>query len=94
MLLITSRCACPEKLAPQSQSRLAKMAEDRLRTNPYRTLRKVRCTCRDGVLYLRGSVPTYYLKQLAQEAVAEVDGVHRIKNLIDVLSPACRSRSG
>ena len=37
-------------------------------------------------LYLTGRVPTFYLKQLVQEAVRHVPGVQRVRNLIDVIS--------
>ena len=34
---------------------------------------------------LRGRLPTYYLKQLAQHLIAEIKGVRRIINEIEVL---------
>jgi osmotically-inducible protein OsmY len=44
----------------------------------------------DGVLVLRGCLPTYYLKQVAQEVVVSVQGVERIDNQIQVVTPAAR----
>ena len=41
----------------------------------------------DGVLTLRGCLPTYYLKQVAQTSVAGLEGVERIVNLIQVVRP-------
>jgi hypothetical protein len=41
---------------------------------------------RDRTLVLKGRLPTFYLKQLVQEAVRHVPGVHQIRNLIDVVS--------
>ncbi|MEX2309997.1 MAG: BON domain-containing protein [Pirellulales bacterium] len=38
-------------------------------------------------LYLTGRLPTFYLKQLVQEAVRHVPGVDFIYNEIDVVSP-------
>ena len=35
---------------------------------------------------LRGRLPTYYLKQLAQHLIAEIKGVRRIINEIEVLA--------
>jgi hypothetical protein len=32
------------------------------------------------VLFLRGPLPTFYLKQLAQEAVARVEGISQVVN--------------
>src|SRR5260370_26501430 len=61
-------------------------AEARLRGNPYPALKNVLCGYDQGVLTLRGCLSSYYLKQLAQEAVAEVEGVARIENLIEVIT--------
>jgi osmotically-inducible protein OsmY len=52
------------------------------------SLKNVSCAWLDGVLVLRGCLPSYYLKQLAQEAVASLDGVARIDNQIQVVTPA------
>lgn len=38
-------------------------------------------------LYLSGRLPTFYLKQLVQEAVRHVPGVDFVYNEIDVVSP-------
>src|SRR5690348_9431275 len=38
----------------------------------------------DDVLLVRGSVPTYYLKQLLQHALRELDGVRRVDNRVSV----------
>jgi osmotically-inducible protein OsmY len=35
---------------------------------------------------LRGRLPSFYLKQLVQEAVRHVPGVQRVRNMIDVVS--------
>jgi osmotically-inducible protein OsmY len=63
---------------------VAGWAEVRLRGNGYRVLKNVACDYRDGVLTLRGRLPSYYLKQVAQETVARIDGVQRIDNQIEV----------
>jgi osmotically-inducible protein OsmY len=56
----------------------------RLWSHPHRVLKNLSCAYRDGILTLRGRVPTYYLKQLAQAAVANVEGVVQIDNQIEV----------
>jgi hypothetical protein len=63
----------------------AEMAERCLRSNPYLALKNVSCACLDSVLVLRGRLPTYYLKQRAQEVVAGLAGVERIDNQIQVV---------
>ena len=58
----------------------AEAARDCLQRSPYFLIRSVSCECRQGVLFLRGPLPTFYLKQLAQEAVARVKGISQVVN--------------
>jgi osmotically-inducible protein OsmY len=39
---------------------------------------------RDGVLIVRGSVPTFYLKQVLQHVLKGLEGVRRIDNQVTV----------
>jgi osmotically-inducible protein OsmY len=71
-----------------SEAGIAELAESRLRSNSYLALKNVSCECQQGRLVLRGCLPTYYLKQLAQEVVARVDGVGQVVNQISVLESA------
>ena len=60
--------------------------EQGLRSSPYSALKHVSCDCQGGVLVLRGRLPTYYLKQIAQEVVAhQFDKVERLENRIEVV---------
>ncbi len=63
---------------------MAEAAKERLRGSPYRALRAISCECDQSVLLLRGRLPSFYHKQLAQEAVARVRGVSQIVNEIEV----------
>ena len=56
------------------------LAEGCLRRNPYLALRNVSCDCRDGVLVLRGCLPSYHLKQVAREVVARLEGAVRLEH--------------
>jgi len=66
---------------------LGELAERRLRRSSYFALSTIGCTYREGVLTLRGHLPTHYLKQMAQETVGGLEGVHAIANQIEVRSP-------
>ena len=67
------------------------VADRGLRSSCYAALKHVSCDYQGGVLVLRGSVPTYYLKQVAQEVVAhQFDKVERLENRIQVVRPASR----
>lgn len=70
-------------VAPQTTS-LDQQAQQRLASHPYIALRKVSCRHDDGVLILLGKVPSYHLKQLAQEAVGTLPGVQGVDNRIQV----------
>jgi hypothetical protein len=63
---------------------LAEQAERLLHDSPYLALRMVSCESRKGVLVLRGSLPTYYLKQLAQATVARGLNAPTVVNEIEV----------
>jgi len=57
---------------------------DALTTNPHVRYQNVRVETADGRVTLKGSVSTFFQKQMAQEAVRRVDGVEHIENLLQV----------
>ena len=86
--------AQPATPSRMPQAGLRELAEGRLRRNPYLALKSVSCDCRGGVLVLRGCLPSYYLKQVAQEVVARLEGVQAVDNQIQVMTPAPRPAPG
>jgi len=66
-------------------------AETSLRRNSYVALKNISCVYQEGVLTLRGCLPTYYLKQMAQTTVARLAGVERVVNQIEVVAPNPRA---
>jgi osmotically-inducible protein OsmY len=70
---------------------LRELAEGCLRRNPYLALKNVSCDCRGGVLVLRGCLPSYYLKQVAQQVVAHLEGIKGVENQIQVVAGASHS---
>ncbi len=73
---------------------IGESARSRLQGSSYFALRDVGCEYWDGVLTLQGRLPTYYLKQIAQTMVAEVEGVTAVVNRIEVTAPMPRAPSG
>ena len=76
-------------LPAASQSRkfdrnLVARAESRLQKSGYPALRDIRCESQEGVFVLRGHVPSYYLKQVAQELVRGVATAETIVNQVEV----------
>lgn len=55
-----------------------------LRAAPYRALRAVRCQFVDDRLVLTGSLPSFYLKQLAQTHISSIHPTMRLDNRIEV----------
>lgn len=67
---------------------VAQLARDRLAEKfPFGYyFRDVQCEYRSGVLRLVGQVPTFYLKQVLQSILQNLDGVTQIDNRVDVVS--------
>jgi osmotically-inducible protein OsmY len=63
---------------------LSATVKDRLLSSPYMPVRQVSVRCEQGVVRLRGRLPSYYQKQLAQAAVRDLDGVSQVINEIEV----------
>jgi hypothetical protein len=63
-----------------------RQAEKRLHGSDYHALQQVRCSFDGGVLVLTGRLPSYYLKQMAQETVATLPGIVQVVNAIEVVS--------
>ena len=61
-------------------------ARARLRRSPYLPVRSLSCEFDRGVLRLRGSLTSFYQKQLAQEAMAGLSDVEEIVNEVAVIS--------
>jgi osmotically-inducible protein OsmY len=59
----------------------------RLRESSYREIHQVSCEFHEGVLTLRGCLPTYYLRQIAQNLVGDLEGVVEIDDRLEVARP-------
>jgi osmotically-inducible protein OsmY len=73
----------------QARNDLSAVARQYLESHPhFRGRTNGVCIAHEGRnLFLTGRLPTFYLKQLVQEAVRHVPGVQSIYNQIDVVSP-------
>lgn len=69
---------------------LHKRVQQVLQTHPYTRLWSITVENDDGVVVLRGTVRTYYAKQMAQEVIRptlkECNPPPFLRNLIDVIS--------
>ena len=57
-----------------------------LRGYAYSSLRRLDCSVENGVLTVRGVLPSFYLKQVVQEALLS-DSSCQVRNLVTVLWP-------
>ncbi|MGD0898332.1 MAG: BON domain-containing protein [Thermoguttaceae bacterium] len=64
---------------------IVRSAKERIARIPHLTLQRIWCEYDGGTLFLRGQVPSFYYKQLAQEAVSDLDDVRLIANEIEVV---------
>jgi len=62
----------------------AECARDCLLLSSHPAIRRLSCEYVHGVLLLHGRLSSYYLKQLAQEAVRGLEGVAQVVNQIEV----------
>lgn len=69
---------------PDSQN-VADAAKHRILHQPHLKMQRLWCEYERGRLILRGQVPSFYFKQLAQEAVADLSGVRQVVNEIEVI---------
>ncbi len=67
-----------------AESDLASRVAHALLSSPFIDCRWLHCEVRDGVVVLRGTLPTYYQKQMAQEHIRDLEGVGQICNEIQV----------
>jgi osmotically-inducible protein OsmY len=67
---------------------VAEMGHARLAACPYHALRAVYCEFRQGILTLRGRLPSFFHKQMAQEVLSGLSGVSQIVNQIEVAARA------
>jgi hypothetical protein len=70
----------------ENQPEIEAFVERRLADDcPYAVcFKNVTFDCRSGVLTLRGRLPTFYLKQVLQTLVKDIDGVARLDNQVSV----------
>ena len=75
-----------DTLAHACPTTIEKAVHKRLNNTGYRSLSSVRCRFHEGTLTLKGEVPSYYHKQIAQEAIRKIGNFKAIVNEIDVWS--------
>jgi hypothetical protein len=75
----------PSRPAGQQIERLARAIVD-AHSHFYRRADRFKFECCDDMLVIRGSVPSFYLKQVLQTALQELSSGFRIDNQVAVVS--------
>jgi osmotically-inducible protein OsmY len=83
VMLLPSQVSDQESV--HTQEEIAEAAKDRLRKSSYTSLQGLSCEFDHGVLFLRGKLPSFYCKQLAQAVVSGIEGVSRVVNETEVV---------
>ena len=73
-----------QEVSCDEQPIIAKVRE-RLRGHSHLRAQRIWCEFDGDKLFLRGQVPSFYFKQLAQEAVVGMEGVRQVVNDIEVV---------
>ena len=60
--------------------------QELLRNSPYRSVRQLVCYTTADCVIVRGTVPSYYLKQVAQSLTMRIVGLGQVRNDIQVQS--------
>jgi osmotically-inducible protein OsmY len=68
--------------------RLAERVEHALRATGYGPLRGMEVTVHERLVILRGRVPSYHLKQVAQATALAVPGAQQVRNDLEVGLPS------
>jgi osmotically-inducible protein OsmY len=71
-------------MATAFDTSLDSLVSTALQESPYLSGRQLRFETQDGRVVLRGTVSSYYQKQMAQETLRRVDGVSHIENHLEV----------
>lgn len=69
---------------PLNDATIARRALERLRASGYVSVQRLTCDVHEGMLTLRGRLPSFHTKQVALTLVAEVEGVEEITDRIEV----------
>jgi hypothetical protein len=82
-MIAHARHALPFDLVSEGDRRMHAAAVAVLSNSNYGALRRLSCRVTSGVVEISGTVPNFYLKQLAQEAVLRLEP-GSVRNLIEV----------
>ena len=78
--------APPGRAATSAERDLSEAVQSALRATGYLALRNLSVIVKGDLANLRGHVPSYHQKQVAQSVAQRVPGIARVVNSVEVLS--------
>ncbi len=75
---------CHRSKSDAADQRVLVKAHRKLKDSGYQSLDELTCYVVDGEITIRGSVQSFYLKQVAQTLVASIDEHVIVNNLVEV----------
>lgn len=87
-MIQTAMQARPDTMHEANDQTIQELARQRLAENRSYALcfRDITIEYEDGVLLLRGRLPSFYMKQVLQTLLRDLDGVEQIDNQTDVVT--------
>jgi len=55
-----------------------------LHSSPYAAIRRLHCEVTEAVVFVYGVVPSYFLKQVAQTLLKQLEGILNVSNMVEV----------
>lgn len=83
----------PEMTGPVPGNAVLNEIRRQLLGSPFAAIKHLRCDFHAGVATLRGRVPTFYTRQIAQTLVRNIDGVVELDDRVTVCG-ACGPTTG
>lgn len=71
-----------------SEQQLVEQVRSAIKRNPHLRCERVLLEANEGRVVLRGTVRSWFQKQMAQESLRGIEGVHEIENLLEVHWPS------
>lgn len=73
-------------LSPRTQDdrQIRQRATEALRERGYACLEEIECHATEGTILLTGTVPSFYMKQVAQQSVLNLPAVEDVVNRLEV----------
>jgi osmotically-inducible protein OsmY len=71
-------------MSKSPDERICEEATRKLRSTGYAPVSNLACDVQNGVVTIKGSVPTFHLRQVAHSAIQRIDGVREVQDLVEV----------